>query len=730
MHLVPQPSRSDPGSVLQSVIERAQLLTRGTGAALALGHKRAMLCRASVGNAPRPGCHLDVNTGFSAECVHTGKALRCDDSSNDPRVDAEICGRLGIRSILAAPIPFDGEVVGLLEVFSSQRFAFHDGDMAVIESLAETALPARPPSPQTTPPNLLLEHEPAHRVFLDNLIELVHPPRSAPLKLTSRPARFWPDVFVPAQLPWEQFLQSMLLQLMMVATLLAILQFGIARPRLVNRDQLSFNKSNIIYYLPSEYLPLVKKENTSLPTRPILTYRQQRPFPVRPESHRPAQASIAPPEIHLKQDLRMDPVVPRNSTLPAVPFSATVRNQMTAPATIIAAVAPPPDISGLSRAQHLTPVAPAVIKPAPALPDSIHHLANLSLGQLQVVGPAPGIPVHEHGVSFGIAQRSVSTTPALVVPPAPSVGALKNARERISSGSDGPVRVVPPAPAVQLAGNYLGGGAGGKVTAVVPPPPAVSGFARSGSHYVNALTGAGSQVVPPAPSVTSTATYASRGAAGIANPAAVPPAPLTEHLGYPADQRVKFVRAGDLPIAAPRAPNPTFGNTGKGAATIAMASGLPGGLLPGEITSGNTHTLADQNDLPEPKDLDVNFVGPALVLPASSYFLSYEVFIAEERLPRHQSRLIKLVYDFLPYQPRLSDYGPNYPAIENLRATRDPSCDETLMQVESSTKTVHWSQADRALLSSKAVKQRQSSLPCYRTTADDYRRARARQHPN
>jgi hypothetical protein len=263
----------------------------------------------------------------------------------------------------------------------------------------------------------------------------------------------------------------------------------------------------------------------------------------------------------------------------------------------------------------------------------------------------------------------------------------------------------------------------------VPPVPAVQGLDYSGNPYARSLPGAGMQVVPPAPSITATGRYAGHTLDGIVIPA-VPPAPSIDRLGNSGGQRLNSVRASDMQIAAPPVTVQTIANSSKGGATIAMASGLPGGLLPGEIIAHSTQDFADAKDFPEPKELNVNFVGPALVLPASSYFLSYEVFIAEERLPRHQSRLIKLVYDFLPYQPRLSDYGPNYPAIENLRATRDPSCDETLMQVESSAKAVHWSQADRAQLSMKSAKQRQRSLPCYRTTADEYRRARARQHPN
>jgi hypothetical protein len=166
----------------------------------------------------------------------------------------------------------------------------------------------------------------------------------------------------------------------------------------------------------------------------------------------------------------------------------------------------------------------------------------------------------------------------------------------------------------------------------------------------------------------------------------------------------------------------------------ARAGGLPGGLLPGELVGNGGEARVDPKDSSDTNEdsnaeqLNVNFIGPALVAPRSSYFQSFEVFLAEERLGKQQSRLIKLVYDFLPYQPRLSDYGPNYPALENLRATRDPSCDEPLKEVVSSANTLHWSQAARVQLTTTSSKQRQNTLPCYRTTADDYRRARDRQH--
>jgi GAF domain-containing protein len=132
---------SDLNVALRLVGARARTLTRGTAAAIALPHKGSMICRASVGaNAPALGTRLDINSGLSGECVRSGESLRCDDAQTDPRVDRESCLRLGIRSILAAPIRYDRQIVGLLEVFSNQTFAFDEGDVAVLERLAQTVL--------------------------------------------------------------------------------------------------------------------------------------------------------------------------------------------------------------------------------------------------------------------------------------------------------------------------------------------------------------------------------------------------------------------------------------------------------------------------------------------------------------------------------------------------------------------------------------------------------------
>jgi GAF domain/PilZ domain len=132
---------SDLNSALRVIAERARTLLRGTGAASALIDHGPMMCRASVGTGGPPlGTRVDINSGFTGECIRTGKALHCEDTEVDPRVEGATCRRLGIRSMVAAPIRYERDVVGLLEVFSSHSSAFDQGDLEVLERLAQTAL--------------------------------------------------------------------------------------------------------------------------------------------------------------------------------------------------------------------------------------------------------------------------------------------------------------------------------------------------------------------------------------------------------------------------------------------------------------------------------------------------------------------------------------------------------------------------------------------------------------
>jgi hypothetical protein len=129
---------------------------------------------------------------------------------------------------------------------------------------------------------------------------------------------------------------------------------------------------------------------------------------------------------------------------------------------------------------------------------------------------------------------------------------------------------------------------------------------------------------------------------------------------------------------------------------------------------------------PKKEEMRVRLVALAWSHPRSSFFSSEEVFIAEKQLTHNESRLVKVVYEFLPYQPRLSENGLDYSTVHEFRALRDPACDETLSQMNSG-EVGDWRQAQPHLRYSTDaptlnLQRHRSPLPCYVTTAEDYAR--------
>ena len=130
-------------SALHGIAMRALKLTGATGAALAVSEGELFVCRARAGvDAPSVGARLRPGDGFSGECLRSGEVVRCEDSENDPRVDRESCRALGVRSIVAAPVRSGGAVIGLLEVFSSQPYAFSVNDGNFLLRLGDVILAA------------------------------------------------------------------------------------------------------------------------------------------------------------------------------------------------------------------------------------------------------------------------------------------------------------------------------------------------------------------------------------------------------------------------------------------------------------------------------------------------------------------------------------------------------------------------------------------------------------
>src|SRR5207253_8875196 len=114
--------------------------------------------------------------------------------------------------------------------------------------------------------------------------------------------------------------------------------------------------------------------------------------------------------------------------------------------------------------------------------------------------------------------------------------------------------------------------------------------------------------------------------------------------------------------------------------TLFAVAGLLFVLFSGTtLADGQLHFQAVRKEA-----IEIRLIALAIAYPRSSFFANDEVFIAEQQLAKEESRFIKLVYDYLPYQPPLSTYGLDYSLVHKVNAVRDATCDESLWQMRSS----------------------------------------------
>ncbi len=631
---------------------------------------------------------------------------------------------------------------------------------------------------------LLLELEPAHRVFFRNLADLVLFRPTPRIVTTCRPAPFWRDVFVYSGLPWWGFLESVLWHMLAVIAVWSLTQGLRTQERVLPRTNLS--RAYVSYYTPYPSFPARKSGGPRVRPRAKERTGSTHASVDRVAAER-GRSIIRPPQIKLTAPARPN-IVASSPALPAIPLSATGRSRLTIPVGPTSIVAPSPDVrgavarrAGLPQASVVGPAPGAegvfsgrraamtapnagVVAPAPSVQGAIRKIGDINIGHAEVVEPAPRLPMQEQRALSAMAGSgtALGRPGMLVVPPPPSVqssGTLGGGR--VSSLTGAGVQAVPPAPSVQGMGNSAPGARVSPLSRagpqVVPPAPSIQpvGNATAGGR-VSQLAGAGLQAVPPAPSVQGAGGSAASGRmnsmSGGVGPEVVPPAPAIPGAGNYSGRGSSLSSAGMQ--AAPPTPSAQGNSTAGGAPGVAAGTGgqdaaAPSAQEPGSSTAGPSlvqsgsdsgaggsstagDTAAqsagesDNSGGPATQELPVRVIGLALALPGSSYFSNYEVFIAEKVTGKQKSQLIKLVYMSLPYQRRLSEYDLNNARVYKLRVTRDRACDETLLQMIGSQANL--SQAVSQYFSDPAFSSvdRNRRLACYRTTADDYRKALSR----
>jgi TonB family protein len=282
---------------------------------------------------------------------------------------------------------------------------------------------SRKPKPNPVAvPTLLVTLAPWHRVFLRNLTDLLWLRRRPPLRLVSRPASFWPDVFVPTRLPWTQFLQSAIGHIIVIAALWGWSQLWQQRPRIAQRSV--FQHSDVIYYEASEYVrPLnTGRTHAPLPEKGESAYAAQPIISVPPEASNRTQTIVTPPNLKLDRDVPLPNIVAWAQTKPTIPLAAMASSasDLKLPMLPTSVVAPAPEVDGAISRRNVSAPQASIVEPPPQVEnDSSRRLTDINIGRTQVVAPAPQLPMGEqHALTT---MTPMGNGAAAVVPPPPSL---------------------------------------------------------------------------------------------------------------------------------------------------------------------------------------------------------------------------------------------------------------------------------------------------------------------
>ncbi|MHA6765936.1 hybrid sensor histidine kinase/response regulator [Sphingobium ummariense] len=129
---------ADFQQIINEVVSRAiRIIPQATGAIVEMRDGDDIVYRAASGTSVRHiGLRLSLGGSLSGICIATGEAQFCHDSETDPRVDREACRRVGLRSMMLVPLPYHGQMIGVLKVYSDRMAAFTYADLDVVRLMA------------------------------------------------------------------------------------------------------------------------------------------------------------------------------------------------------------------------------------------------------------------------------------------------------------------------------------------------------------------------------------------------------------------------------------------------------------------------------------------------------------------------------------------------------------------------------------------------------------------
>ena len=128
----------DVHRVMELIVQRTQSLTGGAGAAIELisGGGEMVYEAASGVVAPLLGRRMPQSSGLSGLCARTGELVACSDTETDPRVDRDLARSTGVRSVIAVPLLYERQVIGILEQAALTPDFFTERDSDTLRLMA------------------------------------------------------------------------------------------------------------------------------------------------------------------------------------------------------------------------------------------------------------------------------------------------------------------------------------------------------------------------------------------------------------------------------------------------------------------------------------------------------------------------------------------------------------------------------------------------------------------
>jgi diguanylate cyclase (GGDEF)-like protein len=131
-------SRLDLDALVAAVAERVLRVSGGDGAVIEVLEGDHIRYAAVAGIAePFGGMRMRAEGTISGECLRSQRTLISRDTESDPRVDRAACRKVGARSMIVAPLVFDGDAMGVLKVYAGATDTFDEAQGTLLTALAQ-----------------------------------------------------------------------------------------------------------------------------------------------------------------------------------------------------------------------------------------------------------------------------------------------------------------------------------------------------------------------------------------------------------------------------------------------------------------------------------------------------------------------------------------------------------------------------------------------------------------